>query len=53
METYDPHKSTNDVRQGNGRLMNSRVLFISMGAVIVLFALIYLIFFMLPAPTAV
>jgi uncharacterized membrane protein affecting hemolysin expression len=43
--TYDPHKTTTEVRQGNKRQMNLRVLLISMGAVIVLFAIIFFVFF--------
>jgi hypothetical protein len=53
-KTFDPHKSTNDVRQGNGRQMNSRVLFWSMGGVVIAFVLVYLIFFAFtPAPPVV
>jgi len=53
-KTFDPHKSTNDVRQGNGRQMNSRVLFWSMGGVVIAFVLVYLVFFAFtPAPPIV
>ena len=48
MRTYDPHKSTNEVRQGNRRMMNSRVLLISMTAAIVAFGLIYFLFLQSP-----
>jgi hypothetical protein len=48
VETYDPHKSTNDVRQASGRKMNLRVLTISLGIVIVLFALLFWYFGMQP-----
>jgi len=44
MKTYDPHKSPTQVRQGNTRQMNMRVLVISMAGIIVLFALLYLLF---------
>lgn len=44
-QTYDPHKSTNEVRQGNRRMMNARVLFWSLGGVIIAFVAIYLVFF--------
>jgi hypothetical protein len=43
MPTYDPHKSNNEVRQGNSRKMNSRVLIVSLVAVVLLFAIIYLV----------
>lgn len=52
-QTYDPHKSTNETRQGNGRKMNSRVLFWSMGGVVVAFVIIFLVFVVMapgPAP---
>lgn len=52
METYDPHKSTTEVRQGNRRLMNARVLLISTGLVIVAFVLIYFFFFATTPPAA-
>ena len=44
VQTYDPHKSTNETRQGNSRMMNSRVLWWSLGGIIVAFAIIYLVF---------
>ena len=40
-ESYDPHKSTTDLRQGDRRQMNMRVLFISIAGVVAAFALIY------------
>lgn len=55
-QTYDPHKSTTEVRQGNRRMMNSRVLIWSLGGVVIAFILIYLIFVGFapaPAPAAV
>jgi hypothetical protein len=45
VQTYDPHKSTNEVRQGNRRMMNSRVLWWSLGGIVLAFVLIYVIFF--------
>lgn len=44
METYDPQKSTTDVRQASPRKMNARVLVTSMIGVIVAFVIIYLIY---------
>src|SRR5262249_7019921 len=45
METYDPHKSTTEVRQGSRTLDNFWVLVISVVAVIAVFAIIFLVFF--------
>lgn len=53
METYDVHKTTTEVRQGNRRMMNTRVLIISTALVIIAFALIYLVFYLQPNPTAI
>jgi hypothetical protein len=44
METYDPKKSATEVRQGNPRKMNLRVLITSLSAVVILFVVIYLIY---------
>lgn len=44
LETYDPHKSTTEVRQASPRKMNLRVLVTSLIGVVVLFAVIYLIY---------
>jgi len=44
MQTYDPEKNTTEVRQASPRKMNARVLVTSMIAVVVLFAVIYLIY---------
>lgn len=44
METYDPNKTTTEVRQGSPRKMNARVLITSLIGVIVLFAIIYTIY---------
>ncbi len=43
METYDAHKSTAEVRQGNRRMMNFRVLIIALVGVIAAFGIIYAI----------
>jgi hypothetical protein len=43
--TYDPHKSTTEIRAGDKRRMNMRVLFISLVAVVIFFTVIYLFFF--------
>jgi len=45
-ETYDPEKSATEVRGGNPRKMNLRVLVISMVSVIVLFAIVFAIYSM-------
>jgi hypothetical protein len=44
METYDAHKTTTEVRQGNRRTMNLRVLIISTVVVVAAFAIIFLVF---------
>jgi hypothetical protein len=44
METYDPHKSTTEVRGANRRTTNFRVLVIGVLAIVVLFAVIYFIY---------
>jgi hypothetical protein len=45
--TYEPEKSsTTEVRQGNGRKMNLRVLITSLVGVIVIFAIVYWIYAM-------
>ncbi|GLQ55510.1 hypothetical protein [Devosia nitrariae] len=44
MKTYDPDKTTKEVRQGNRRLMNLRVLVYAIIGIVVAFALIYLWF---------
>lgn len=44
METYDPHKTTTDVRQASPRRMNLRVLVTSLIGIVLLFAIIYLIY---------
>jgi len=52
MRTYDSHKTTNEVRQGNSRMMNMRVLVLSLVGIVVLFGLIYLAFALHTPPTA-
>jgi len=52
METYDPKKNTTEVRQGNPRRMNMRVLVFSMLGLIVLFAIIYFIYAANQVPVA-
>ena len=43
METYDAHKSTTEVRQGSPRMMNFRVLILSLVGIIAVFGIIYAI----------
>jgi len=52
MPTYDPHKSTTEVRQGNRRLMNMRVLVFSLIGIVLLFGILYLVFALSAPPTA-
>lgn len=52
MEVYDPHKSTNEIRQANGRLGNFWVLIISTVLVVALFAIVYMVFVAATPPTA-
>jgi hypothetical protein len=42
-ETYDPHKTDTEIRQGSRRRMNLRVLFISVALIVVAFSLIYVV----------
>lgn len=42
-ETYDPHKTDTEIRQGSKRTMNLRVLVYSGVLIIAAFAVIYLI----------
>jgi hypothetical protein len=48
METYDAKKSTTEVRQGSRRLTNLRVLIFSGVAIVVAFALIWIVFSLMP-----
>ncbi len=43
METYDANKSTTEVRQGSPRMMNMRVLIISLVVVVAAFGIIFAI----------
>ncbi|WDR04110.1 hypothetical protein PSQ19_08945 [Devosia algicola] len=52
METYDPHKSTNEARQGNRRKANLRVLVISMALIVIAFIVLYAIYTMTQPGTA-
>lgn len=52
METYDPHKSTTEVRQANRTLDNFWVLVISVVAIVALFGIIYFAFFAATPPSA-
>lgn len=53
METYDPHKSTTDVRQASPRKMNARVLAMSLIGVIIAFLIIYIVYSVaMPAPAS-
>lgn len=51
-DTYDPHKTTTEVRGGSRRMLNFRVLIISMVAIVILFALLLWIFSMQTPPTS-
>lgn len=51
MQTYDSKKSTTEVRQGDRRLGNTRVLIFSFLGVVILFAFIFILFsIMAPGP---
>lgn len=50
MQTYDPHKSTTEVRQASPRKLNLRVLVWSLMAIIVAFGLIFLYFTVFQSP---
>jgi len=43
METYDAHKTTPEVRQGSGRLMNLRVLILSLIGIVAVFGILFAI----------
>jgi hypothetical protein len=43
METYDAHKTTPEVRQGSGRLMNLRVLILSLVGIVAVFGILFAI----------
>jgi hypothetical protein len=42
-ETYDPHKTDTEIRQGNKRKMNLRVLVVSGVLIVAAFTAIYLV----------
>ncbi len=42
-ETYDPHKTDTEIRQGDKRKMNLRVLVFSGILIVVAFAVIYMV----------
>jgi hypothetical protein len=48
MRTYDAKKNTTEVRQGDRRRMTTRVLVISTLAVVAAFALIFVVFVLMP-----
>lgn len=50
METYDPHRNKNDVRQGSPRKMNMRVLVTSLIGVVILFLVLYIAYFIMQPP---
>ena len=52
METYDPHKDTTEVRQGNPRRMNLRVLTYSLIGIVVVFLVLYFVFGMMQPAAA-
>lgn len=52
METYDPKKSTTEVRQASPRKMNMRVLVTSLIGIVVVFAIIYLVYAAIQQPPA-
>lgn len=52
MKTYDPHKTATEVRQGNRRLMNLRVLAVSLVIVVLAFSILYVVFWLHTPPTA-
>lgn len=41
METYDAQKTTPEVRQGSGRLMNLRVLILSLVGIVAVFGILF------------
>jgi hypothetical protein len=52
MQTYDPHKNTTEVRQGNKRTTNLRVLIIALVGIVVAFGLIYFFYASQTPPSA-
>ena len=52
VETYDPKKSETQVRQGNPRKMNLRVLTYSLIGIVVVFLVLYFVFGMMQPAAA-
>lgn len=52
MTTYDPEKSTTEVRQGNRRKMNLRVLVVSSIVLVAIFAIALAVFSGSPSSVA-
>lgn len=50
MKTYDPQKTSSEVRQGNSRKMNLRVLVTSTVGLIILLAVLYGIYAWMQPP---
>ncbi len=44
MQTYDPEKTTTEVRQANPRKANLRVLVVGLIGIVVLFAVVFFIY---------
>lgn len=53
METYDPHKSTTEIRQASPRLDNFWVLIVSMVGIVAIFGVVFLVFTMGNTPSSV
>ena len=53
MRVYDPHKTTTEVRGANRRLGNFRVLIISTVAIVLIFAVLFVVFAMNTPPSAI
>jgi heme/copper-type cytochrome/quinol oxidase subunit 3 len=52
-DTYDAHKSATEVRQGSRTLDNFWVLLISLGSIVVIFAVIFAIYLAATPPAVV
>lgn len=52
MQTYDPDKNKTEVRQGNARRMNLRVLVASLVAIVLVFVVLYLLWGTMQPPAA-
>jgi hypothetical protein len=53
MQTYDSHKSVTEVRQASRTKDNLWVLIVSFGAVVVIFAVIFTVYFAMTPPAAI